>query len=92
MISHLKALLYEFVVTSFFQTKFPLLLYFKITFVASNPVFPPIIISLLTIVTLQLANFVLLEFLKVIVAVPADLAVTSPELFTVATLVLLLVH
>ena len=34
----------------------------------------------------------LLEFLKVIVAVPADLAVTSPELLTVATLVLLLVH
>ena len=35
----------------------------------------------------------LLEFLKVIVAVPADLAVTSPVVsLTVATFVLLLVH
>lgn len=42
--------------------------------------------------TVQLSDFVLLEFLKVIVVVPADLAVTSPELLTVAILVLLLVH
>ena len=47
--------------------------------------------SLWTVI-LQLADFVLLEFLKVIVAVPAALAVTSPDPLTVATPVLLLVH
>ena len=43
-------------------------------------------------VIVQLADLVLAEFLKVIVAVPADLAVTSPDPLTVATPVLLLVH
>ena len=52
----------------------------------------PIVIYPTTTIILQLSNLVPLEFLKVIVAVPADLAVTRPVSLTVATSVLLLVH
>ena len=71
-----------------YHTKFPFVsIFIKYPFKLS----PTYILGVFTVIV-QLADFVLLEFLKVIVAVPADLAVTSPELLTVATLVLLLVH
>ena len=74
-------------VNPFFQRSFPVLSYLN-----NSPDELDTIISLLNTFTVQVANLVPLEFLKVIVTVPAALAVTRPVPLTVATFVLLLVH
>ena len=62
------------------------------SYLSKYPLLVPNTILSSNTVILHVADIVPLEFLKVIVAVPADLAVTRPVSLTVATSVLLLVH